>query len=216
MKGPLTPPPARLSSKPSDLLPYDDRDAQELTEFHEQSTTLSRRPSDASTQVSEASTGEELSTYSSHRVQLRHRTRAKWFDGLVRQWEKHVHIKVPVEKRRDHLALERTYLGYMRTSLTLSMVGVIIAQLFRLQTTALPGGGFGYFVLAVPLAACFICGSIVVTVLGAIRFWKQQTAMARGTVWAGGWEVLGIMGTGILVSYIFPFRYGDADYECFG
>ena len=149
-------------------------------------------------------------------MRLRHRTRAKWFDGLVRQWETHVHIKVPVEKRRDHLALERTYLGYMRTSLALSMVGVITAQLFRLQTTALPGGGFGYFVLAVPLAACFICGSIVVTVLGAIRFWKQQTAMARGTVWAGGWEVLGIMGTGILVSYIFRFRYGYADYECFG
>lgn len=112
-----------------------------------------------------------------------------------------MHIKVPVEKRRDHLALERTYLGYLRTSLALSMVGVMIAQLFRLQTSALPGGGIGYFVLGIPLAACFICGSIVVSVLGALRFWKQQTAMVRGKVWAGGWEVLGIMGTGILVSF---------------
>jgi uncharacterized membrane protein YidH (DUF202 family) len=201
MQAPLTPPPARLSSKPSDFLQtYDDHDAHELSEFHGQSADLHRRLSDASTQVSEASTAEDLSAYSSHRVQIRRRTRAKWFDGLVRQWEKHIHVKVPVEKRRDHLALERTYLGYMRTSLALSMVGVIIAQLFRLQASALPDGRVGYFVLGVPLAACFICGSIVVVVLGALRFWRQQTAMVRGKVWVGGWEVLGIMGTGVLVS----------------
>ena len=199
---PTRPPPIHISSKPSDLLQiHDDHDAQELSEFHEQSATLTRRPSDASTEVSEASTGENLSTYTSHRVQLRLRTRAKWYDGLVKQWEKHIHIKVPVEKRRDHLALERTYLGYMRTSLALSMVGVIIAQLFRLQSSELPGGEIGYFVLGVPLAACFIGGSIVVVLLGYVRFWRQQTAMARGKVWAGGWEVLGILGTGILVSY---------------
>jgi len=202
-ESPTRPPPVHLSSKPSELLrTYDDREAQELPEFHGQSTTLSRRPSDASTHVSEASTGEDLSIYSTHHVQLRARTRTKWYEGLVRQWERHVHIKVPVEKRRDHLALERTYLGYLRTSLALSMVGVIIAQLFRLQSSELPGGEIGYFVLGVPLAACFIVGSIVVIVLGAVRFWRQQTAMARGKVWAGGWEVLGIMGTGILVSYI--------------
>ena len=112
-----------------------------------------------------------------------------------------MHIKVPAEKRRDHLALERTFLGYLRTSLAMSMVAVIIAQLFRLQASPLPGGGFGYFVLGVPLAACFIGGSIVVVLLGALRFWRQQTAMVKGKVWAGGFEVLWIMGIGILVSY---------------
>ena len=119
----------------------------------------------------------------------------------MRQWERHVYIKVPVEKRRDHLALERTYLGYLRTSLALSMIGVIIAQLFRLQSNKLPSREVGDFVVGVPLALCFIGGSIVVILLGAVRFWRQQTAMARGKVWAGGWEILGIMGTVILVSY---------------
>jgi uncharacterized membrane protein YidH (DUF202 family) len=192
---PTPPPPIHLSSNPSDLLQtHDNRDAQELPEFHAQSTTLSRHPSDASTE-------EDLSVYTSHRVELRLPTRAKWYEGLVRQWERNVYIKVPVEKRRDHLALERTYLGYLRTSLALSMVGVIVAQLFRLQSSELPGGEIGYFVLGVPLAACFIGGSVVVILLGAVRFWRQQTAMVKGKVWAGGWEVLGIMCTGILVSY---------------
>ena len=101
---------------------------------------------------------------------------------------------------RPHKALERTYLGYLRTSLALSMTGVTIAQLFRLQHSYHPDAEFGFFVTGKPLAACFIGAAIVVVGLGAIRFWRQQSAMSRGKVWAGGWEVKVIMVLAVLVS----------------
>lgn len=41
---------------------------------------------------------------------------------------------------RDHLALERTFLAWMRTSLTLVSIGIAIAQLFRLPELILDRG----------------------------------------------------------------------------
>ena len=115
-------------------------------------------------------------------------------------WNRHVSVKVDVAYRRDHLALERTFLGYLRTSLALSMLGVIIAQLFRLQKSPNHSDTFGYYVSGIPLAACFISASIVIVLIGAVRFWRQQNAMTRGKVWAGGWEVLVTMGVGIVLA----------------
>lgn len=94
------------------------------------------------------------------------------------------------------LAVERTYLGYLRTSLALSMLGVIIAQLFRLQNTdsSLPTNGF--FVTGIPVASTCILGAILVLLVGAYRCWRQQNAILRGKVYAGGWET---MVTGIVV-----------------
>lgn len=86
-------------------------------------------------------------------------------------------------------ALERTFLGFLRTSLALSMVSVIIAQLFRLQHVQDPDKVFGFFVLGIPLACACIGAAIVVLLLGAYRFWRQQNAMLRGKVHAGGWEM---------------------------
>jgi uncharacterized membrane protein YidH (DUF202 family) len=79
------------------------------------------------------------------------------------------------------------------------MIGVTIAQLFRLQRSPTASTTFGYYVSGEPLAACFIMASIVVVLLGAVRFWRQQSAMVRGKVWAGGWEVNVIMVLTILV-----------------
>jgi uncharacterized membrane protein YidH (DUF202 family) len=80
------------------------------------------------------------------------------------------------------------------------MTGVTITQLFRLQHTYDPSATFGFYVVGIPLGACFIIGAMVVVFLGALRFWRQQSAMVRGKVWAGGWEVNVIMIGSILVS----------------
>ena len=69
------------------------------------------------------------------------------------------------------------------------MISVIIAQLFRLQHVQNPDKVFGFFVLGIPLACVCIGAAIVVLVLGAYRFWRQQNAILRGKVHAGGWEV---------------------------
>ncbi len=97
-------------------------------------------------------------------------------------------------------ALERTYLGYFRTSLALAFVSVIIAQFFRLEHTDNPDKVLGFFVIGKPLACVFLGAAIVVLLLGFYRFWRQQNAMLCGKVYAGGWEVNAIGLTVIFVS----------------
>ena len=80
------------------------------------------------------------------------------------------------------------------------MTGVFTAQLFRLQHAPAPDPRVGFYVTGVPLAATFMVLGIVVLMLGAVRFWRQQGAMVRGKVYAGGWEMLGIMVGSLAVS----------------
>jgi uncharacterized membrane protein YidH (DUF202 family) len=98
------------------------------------------------------------------------------------------------------LALERTFLGYLRTSLIFVMTGVLTAQLFRLQRAANPNPDFGFYVIGRPLSILFMSMAIVVALVGAFRFWKLQNALVRGKAHTGGWEVLLIMGLSVLVS----------------
>ena len=91
-------------------------------------------------------------------------------------------------------ALERTYLGYLRTSLALSVLAVIIAQLFRLQHLENPNKDLGFFIISIPLACICIAAAVIVLLLGTYRFWRQQNAILRGKVYAGGWEVNAIGG----------------------
>ena len=99
-------------------------------------------------------------------------------------------------------ALERTFLGYLRTSVAFAMTGVIISQLFRLQHAVNPNLNLGFFVLGIPLSATFICFAMFVLLIGAFRFWSQQSSMARGKVRAGGWEISVLMACSILVSLV--------------
>ena len=105
------------------------------------------------------------------------------------------------------VALERTFLGSLRTSLALSFLAVLIAQLFRLQHTSTPDMTIGYFILGIPLASVCVVAAIVVLLLGAYRFWRQQNAILRGKVYAGGWEMNAIGLTIFLVRlHAFPRR----------
>ncbi|KAL2818077.1 hypothetical protein BJX63DRAFT_83277 [Aspergillus granulosus] len=108
--------------------------------------------------------------------------------SLQRFWTKNVVLTVPQKKNRDYFALERTFLAYIRTSVVLAMQGVLIAQLFRLQS-AISAKGLGYHEVGVPLSVTCHGAAIVTAILGALRFWKQQSAIALGTVYAGGWEL---------------------------
>ena len=98
------------------------------------------------------------------------------------------------------IALERTFLAYLRTSLALAMAGVLTAQLFHLQRSVNPNMTMGFFVIGIPLSATFIGFGIVVLFVGAYRFWLQQNAMVMGKIYAGGWDINCIMILSILVS----------------
>lgn len=82
------------------------------------------------------------------------------------------------------------------------MLGIVTAQLFSLQRSVDPEHDpiFGYHTLGKPLAGLFQSAAIVVILIGGHRFWRQQMNMARGKVWAGGWEIWSIMGFMLLVS----------------
>lgn len=140
----------------------------------------------------------------------------------VRQfWSKQVALAVPQKSNRDHygishplyvasclvhdllmlfVALERTFLAYLRTSVVLSMQGVFIAQLFRLQRfTSQERYGLTYFDVAVPLSVTCHGMALVIVVVGAFRFWRQQSSITDGKVLAGGWELNSI---GMMISLV--------------
>ncbi|KAI7152888.1 hypothetical protein KC349_g8711 [Hortaea werneckii] len=118
----------------------------------------------------------------------------QWYAGLKKLWRHQISLSVPHADCRDHLANERTYLGYLRTSLALSMVGVAIAQLYRLKHSPSPNPVYGYYVLGKPVACVFHASALGVILVGAVRFFRQQSAMSIGKVHARGWEVLVIFG----------------------
>lgn len=80
------------------------------------------------------------------------------------------------------------------------MLGIVTAQLFSLQNSPESDPGFGYHALGRPLATLFQAAAVVVILIGGHRFWRQQMNMARGTVWAGGWEITVIMSFMLIVS----------------
>ncbi|KAI6826235.1 hypothetical protein KC340_g10362 [Hortaea werneckii] len=143
-----------------------------------------------------------------HTIAEQHRTRQvttspgrpqEWHADIKRLWRHHIRLSIPHVDCRDHLANERTYLGYLRTSLALSMVGVIISQLYRLQHSPSPDPVYGYYALGKPIASIFHASALGVVLVGAVRFFRQQSAMSIGKVHAGGWEVLVICGWVLLL-----------------
>ena len=88
----------------------------------------------------------------------------------------------------------------MRTSVMLSINGVFIAQLYRLQQTPPAPGetALDYYALSTPLSCTFYAAALCTVVLGSVRFWRQQSAMTTGRVHAGGAE-LTILGGGVLL-----------------
>jgi uncharacterized membrane protein YidH (DUF202 family) len=144
---------------------------------------------------------------------------------FARFWTHHVTLTVPRKSNRDYFgayvpfamagffcfcflanclaALERTFLAYIRTSLVVTQQGVLIAQLFRLPAVEALGDRLGFYRVGVPLSVTCHCVAIIVALVGAYRFWRQQNAIARGKVHAGGWELnsVGILLGCVSVAY---------------
>lgn len=93
----------------------------------------------------------------------------------------------PGNDPRDYLALERTFLGWFRTSVALISFGVVITQLFVLKDVDPLKGK----VLGVVMA----CGGIMVVLLGCVRYFKQQRLLTQGKALSGGWHHQVLIGT---------------------
>lgn len=98
---------------------------------------------------------------------------------------------VPLSSARDHLANERVFLAYIRTSSTLASFAVVILQLYRLKHQDPPPGILSDYDLGVPLAVVILVMAIVVACVGAVRFLVCQRDMAVNRILTSGWMVVG-------------------------
>ncbi|KAI8370641.1 uncharacterized protein BYT42DRAFT_583149 [Radiomyces spectabilis] len=97
---------------------------------------------------------------------------------------------------RDHLANERTFLAWLRTSLSLITVGVAITQLYHLAPTT----GNSHAQTGKALGATFVVFSIIFLYFANARYFHSQVAMtkgqfpaSRGAVILGSTCVLGVL-----------------------
>ncbi|KAJ1978683.1 hypothetical protein H4R34_003113 [Dimargaris verticillata] len=89
---------------------------------------------------------------------------------------------------RDHLANERTFLAWLRTSSTTITVGVAVTQLFRLGrlihpelvTEANEDRQKTEAMVGKILGGAFIVLSIVTLVLGVVRYFTTQRSLLNG------------------------------------
>jgi uncharacterized membrane protein YidH (DUF202 family) len=100
-------------------------------------------------------------------------------------WDKYgsVELENKGSVARDHLALERTFLAWLRTSLSFASIGIAVTQLFRLNTTI--GGGGSPEIdhlkhVGKPLGATFIAIAILVLFIGFHRYFESQHYVIRG------------------------------------
>ncbi|CDM33097.1 hypothetical protein DTO013E5_5712 [Penicillium roqueforti] len=122
-------------------------------------------------------------------AERRRQARKGAWGKLTRFWTHNITLTVAHKSSRDYFALERTFLAYLRTSLTVAQQGVLIAQLFRLQAAEELADRLGFGQVGTPLSVACHCVAIIVALVGAYRFWRQQNAIARGRVYAGGWDM---------------------------
>ncbi|GAB5586297.1 hypothetical protein Unana1_01197 [Umbelopsis nana] len=104
-------------------------------------------------------------------------TRTIWH-GLYAGYSKVSTSKILENKSsvaRDHLANERTFLAWVRTSLSLITVGVAITQLFQLNSTQPNAHQIGR-----AFGATFVMFSIVFLYFANARYFHSQHAMIKG------------------------------------
>jgi len=85
---------------------------------------------------------------------------------------------------RDHLASERTYLAYVRTSLACANAGVAIVQLFKLygptDANDQSEGDLDLQRFARPLGVTMVLSGMFILIIGVVRFFTTQSALLRG------------------------------------
>ncbi|KOC14530.1 hypothetical protein AFLA70_5g008911 [Aspergillus flavus AF70] len=180
----------------------EDRVERDALELHEIETQPDHELGSSTASISSGEyriTTRRTASRTSQRTERSRAPRKGLLGKVQRFWTRNVVLTVPQKSNRDHFALERTFLAYIRTSVIIAMQGVLIAQLFRLQQQPSPTDQLTYYEVAIPLSVTCHCIAVIVAMIGACRFWKQQNAVALGTVYAGGWELNCI---GLLIALI--------------
>ncbi|KAF9497708.1 hypothetical protein BDN71DRAFT_1387267 [Pleurotus eryngii] len=118
---------------------------------------------------------------------------------------------------RDHLASERTFLAYVRTSLAIASTGVALIQLFKLALNtdgpSLPSPvpiGRSLRQFAVPLGATMLVFGFVVLSVGTIRYFTIQKALTKGMFPIARFIMTGIaIALGIVIIIVFSLLVAE-------
>ncbi|KAJ7089653.1 hypothetical protein B0H15DRAFT_265140 [Mycena belliarum] len=88
---------------------------------------------------------------------------------------------------RDHLASERTFLAYVRTSLVVASTGVALVQLFTISASTTTDSKLTFVpttrriqAWARPLGATMVCFGLLILAMGTMRYFRIQTALTKG------------------------------------
>ncbi|KAF3179582.1 hypothetical protein TWF225_006012 [Orbilia oligospora] len=113
--------------------------------------------------------------------------------------------EVPWQGVRDHLALERTFLGWLRTSGAFAMTGVLLAQIsvivhkneeeamkLGLVVEDSPSEMPSIHDTARTLSALTVGIALVTMSIGVLRFYFGQKALIEGLAVSGGWPIIGL------------------------
>lgn len=103
------------------------------------------------------------------------------------------------------VANERTALGWVRTAQVFAMLSVFISQLLRVQHAPTSSKVLGYDVVSIPLATSCSVIALVVTLVGAYRYFTWQKVITLGKATSGGWEVIlvALLSLGVLLAVFF-------------
>ncbi|KAL2165818.1 hypothetical protein VTG60DRAFT_3756 [Thermothelomyces hinnuleus] len=104
-----------------------------------------------------------------------------WWKRKLRYF-KSVELENKGSVARDHLALERTFLAWLRTSLAFASIGIAITQLFRLNTSLAEDTKQAERLrhLGKPLGTAFLAVSILILLLGYNRYLQGQYWVIQG------------------------------------
>ncbi|KAF2397738.1 hypothetical protein EJ06DRAFT_481484 [Trichodelitschia bisporula] len=118
---------------------------------------------------------------------------------------------------RDHLALERTFLAWLRTSLSFASIGIAITQLFRLNSTISASNPKNHLrQVGKPLGGTFIGISIVVLFIGFHRYFESQHYVIRGKFPAsrGSILIVSIIAAALIIaSFVVVLAIGGSQFE---
>lgn len=119
-----------------------------------------------------------------------------WWNGTWKMSRnfKSLNLKNEGSVARDHLALERTFLAWLRTSLAFASIGVAVTQLFRLNisrqnsdsgndittTLIINEASDRIRKLGKPLGTTFLMISIITLLLGFKRYFEGQYWIIQG------------------------------------
>ncbi|KAI0770397.1 hypothetical protein C8Q74DRAFT_1369569 [Fomes fomentarius] len=104
------------------------------------------------------------------------RREPRWRE-LLTEWKLLLSLENSGSVARDHLASERTFLAYARTSLTIASTGVALVQLFTLSAVTTDKDFEKY---ARPVGTVMIGLGLFTLAIGVTRFFLVQDALIRG------------------------------------